>query len=343
MVDKIFEINGSNGTAYVSSASSSSDNSAVSSEASNLSVDADNEDDLQTLEISNDDPIALIQEQGELNQSLYEQQIEQYKMQIENLKMQLSNIDTQRSTLLLQMSNPDADISSIMSEFNSISNSKFKIYSQIQSLTTSIASTQLKMQQDLLATKLSIQQMQSLANEQALLQQSYDSGLSNFQGIDTNSDVGQVAAQIGLSFVGVINNDAQGNAEFSPGGVSQHWCADFVTSITKRAYQAKGMSIPSGFGSSSVLGLQTWGKDSGVYLSTVGSSNKASLIANNVRPGDIMIQLENGASHTGIVTKVYPDGSFDTVEGNSSDAVKERHYSADSNILSGFILMNALG
>lgn len=60
-------------------------------------------------------------------------------------------------------------------------------------------------------------------------------------------------------------------------------------------------------------------------------------IVNNVQPGDVMIQQSNGASHTGIVTKVYSDGSFDTIEGNTSDQCLARHYSANDAKLSGFV------
>ena len=50
-----------------------------------------------------------------------------------------------------------------------------------------------------------------------------------------------------------------------------------------------------------------------------------------------MIEKRGGKSHTGIVTKVNPDGSFETVEGNTSNSVGARKYSANSPTLSGFI------
>lgn len=296
------------------------------------------EDELQTLEIEGDDTVNLLEQQSELTMQTYQMQIEQYKLQIANMQQELKNIETERSTLLYQMSDPEIDISSIISQFSSLSRKKLQAYTQIQSITSDISNTKLKMLQEVLSTQASLQQANSLSS----LQGDYANTAANIQNIDTNSEVGEVAAQMGSSFIGVINNDAQGNAEFSPGGVSQAWCADFVTSITKRAYEAKGMQVPSGFGSSAVAGLRSWGQSNNVYLDTASNSNKANVIAQNVKPGDIMIQKRNGASHTGIVTKVYSDGSFDTVEGNSSDAVKARHYTADSSILSGFVLMNAL-
>ena len=300
------------------------------------------EEELQSLEIENDDTVSLLEQQCELTLQTYQMQIEQYKLQIANIQQELKNIETERSTLLYQMYDPDIDISSIISQFSSLSSKKLQAYTQIQSITSDISSTQLKMLQEVMSTQASLQQANSLSSLATSLEGDYASTAGNIQNINTNSEVGEVAAQMGSSFIGVINNDAQGNAEFSPGGVSQAWCADFVTSITKRAYEAKGMQVPSGFGSSAVAGLRSWGQSNNVYLDTASNSNKANAIAQNVKPGDIMIQKRNGASHTGIVTKVYSDGSFDTVEGNSSDAVKARHYTADSNVLSGFVLMNAL-
>ncbi len=51
--------------------------------------------------------------------------------------------------------------------------------------------------------------------------------------ITPDMGLGDVIATLGNSFVGVINSDKEGNAAFS-NGVSQAWCADFVTSIVKQ-------------------------------------------------------------------------------------------------------------
>ncbi len=118
------------------------------------------------------------------------------------------------------------------------------------------------------------------------------------------------------------------------------WCADFVTFVVKAASKAKGVSL-NGFGSPSVSGLMAWGKSHNAYvaLPAVGSSSRAQTIATKVKTGDIMIQ-KNNASHTGIVAKVYSDGSFDTIEGNTSNMCHTRHYSANSSIVSGFVKMS---
>ncbi|MCM1010575.1 MAG: CHAP domain-containing protein [Fusobacterium sp.] len=139
-----------------------------------------------------------------------------------------------------------------------------------------------------------------------------------------------------LSWVGKVNNDATGNRLFS-NGKSQAWCADFVTYNTRKTF---GSKLPSSFGSSSVSGLMNWGKNNNCYLDVTSASNKADFIAQNVKVGDIMIEKRGGKSHTGIVTKVNSDGSFETVEGNTSDKVAERKYTANSSTLSGFVALD---
>lgn len=140
-----------------------------------------------------------------------------------------------------------------------------------------------------------------------------------------------------LAWVGKVNNDAAGNRLFSPSGKSQAWCADFVTYNTRQTF---GNKLPSSFGSSSVSGLRDWGKSNNCYLDVTAASNKSQYIAQNVKPGYIMIEKRGGKSHTGIVTKVHSDGSFETVEGNTSNKVGKRKYSANSSTLSGFISLD---
>lgn len=144
-------------------------------------------------------------------------------------------------------------------------------------------------------------------------------------------------AQNALSYVGRVNSDREGNRLFS-NGRNQAWCADFVTSVTRDTF---GSKLPSSFGSSSVSGLQSWGRSHDCYLDVTSASDKAEYIAQNVKVGDIMIEKRGGKSHTGIVTKVNPDGSFETVEGNCSNKVKTRSYSANSSTLSGFVTLDS--
>ncbi len=154
----------------------------------------------------------------------------------------------------------------------------------------------------------------------------------------TSSKKGSTSLQLRLadtakSYLGKVNSDAEGNRLFS-GGTKQPWCADFVSHVTKETF---GSKLPSTFKSfSSVSGLRQWGENNGCY-SEVPSSGKADFIAQNVKVGDIMIEKDGGKSHTGIVTKVNSDGSFETVEGNCGNKVATQHYTANSPTLSGFI------
>lgn len=130
--------------------------------------------------------------------------------------------------------------------------------------------------------------------------------------------------------------ESDGSFKLFTGGRDHAWCADFVTHVVKQTYRENGKPIPSGFGSSSVEGLRQWGINNNCYLNTNGAANKSSLIAQNVKPGDVVI-FKNGTSHTGIVTKVNPDGSFQTIEGNTSNKVAYRNYAANNSKISGFI------
>lgn len=119
-------------------------------------------------------------------------------------------------------------------------------------------------------------------------------------------------------------------------GRSEAWCADFVSYTVKEAYRKNGKKVPPGFGSSSVSGLRQWGINNNCYFSLDSKTGKNTAIAQYIKPGDVVI-FKNGVSHTGIVTKVNSDGSFQTIEGNTSDKVAYRNYSANDRKISGFV------
>lgn len=53
--------------------------------------------------------------------------------------------------------------------------------------------------------------------------------------------------------------------------------------------------------------------------------------------GDLAMWTKSASTgHVGIVTEVYADGSFDVIEGNSSNKVAKRHYASQSSVGSGF-------
>ncbi len=141
---------------------------------------------------------------------------------------------------------------------------------------------------------------------------------------------------VARSYVGKINSDKAGNKAFSK-GQDRPWCADFVGYVVNRVYGSRIKDFPQ---LNSVNNIRSWGIKHDCYLRTDNSFDKAMLIKNKVKPGDIMIEKRGDKSHTGFVCKVYQDGSFDTVEGNCSDSVGIRHYKANSPTLSGFVRMN---
>lgn len=125
---------------------------------------------------------------------------------------------------------------------------------------------------------------------------------------------------------------------------SKEWCADFVKYVINETYRNKGLTPPTadlkiepGMPHLRVENIKQWGIKNGTYLSLENKQNKADTIKYNVKPGDIFIQRRNKASHTGFVTKVYTDGSFDTIEGNRDDKVSQYHYDANDSKLSGFV------
>ena len=119
-------------------------------------------------------------------------------------------------------------------------------------------------------------------------------------------------------------NEKDGSYKTFTGGRQEAWCADFATYVAKEALRANGESIPSGFGSSSVAGLKSWGMKNGRYTQDVAQA----------KPGDIVIF---NRSHTGIVKNILADGTVVTIEGNTSDKVAERKYSPNSGKINGFV------
>ena len=122
---------------------------------------------------------------------------------------------------------------------------------------------------------------------------------------------------------------------------SEEWCADFVTYVVKKSFREKGLNAPEWFGNHRTEILRKQAIENDSYLCLTDKSDKAKTIKEKVNVGDIMILRENGASHTGFVSKIYNDGSFDTIEGNRGDAVAKGHYKADDPELSGFVQLSA--
>lgn len=131
-------------------------------------------------------------------------------------------------------------------------------------------------------------------------------------------------------------NEKDGSYKLFTGGKNHAWCADFSSYVVKEAFRMAGKTVPRGFGSSSVSGLMAWANKNNCFLKTAGLSNKAEVIKNNVKAGDLIIFKEGGSSHVGIVEKIDADGTIHTIEGNISDKVDHRTHSPNKRTITGF-------
>ncbi len=158
-------------------------------------------------------------------------------------------------------------------------------------------------------------------------------------GFSKLTGVGSAIVDVAKRYMGY--NEADGSYHLFTNGRDYAWCAAFVSYAVKQAYKEMGKSIPKGFGSSSVSTLMDWGIKNNLFLKTAGMSDsqKAAAIAGNVKPGDLVIFKSNGASHVGIIKSVNADGSFTTIEGNSSNRVKSNSFKASKNTVTGFVRM----
>lgn len=126
---------------------------------------------------------------------------------------------------------------------------------------------------------------------------------------------------------------------------SPEWCADFVSYVIKEAYEQQGLRAPKWFGNHRVENLRKQAIEHDKYLCITESKDRTKTVKARVHAGDIVIMREKDgntqASHTGIVTKVYPNGTFDTIEGNvtsdGDDRVVTMHYSPYHKDISGFV------
>ena len=122
-----------------------------------------------------------------------------------------------------------------------------------------------------------------------------------------------------------------GEIEKYGGNKGDPWCASFVSWLFGKGQNKDNEDT---FGEeTSVKQLKNDAKKAGFY------KDKKDY---NPKPGDIMIQLSNGASHTGIVTDV-DDKYIYTIEGNAGDEVKPKKYAKDGDEykkISGYIQMN---
>ncbi|MEQ8834850.1 MAG: CHAP domain-containing protein [Miltoncostaeaceae bacterium] len=150
-------------------------------------------------------------------------------------------------------------------------------------------------------------------------------GPNPLMGLTAGGPVGQRMAALASAELGVAesppgSNDAPRIAEYrtaTAGSGVGPWCSYFVSWVAAEA----GVPIgPGGQGEGWVPSVKTWAEGEGRWIpSGSGAAAVGDLVLFD-RAGDGVYD------HIGIVTGVAGDGSIQTVEGNSSDAVSARSY-----------------
>jgi cell wall-associated NlpC family hydrolase len=142
----------------------------------------------------------------------------------------------------------------------------------------------------------------------------------------SSGPIGQRIAAIARAEVGVAEAPAGSNegsriaqyrtaTEGAMGG--QPWCSYFTSWVAQQAGVPVG---DRGQGLGWVPDVEKWAEQNGRWVPA--SSGTPAV-------GDLVVFDRNGdglTDHIGVVTGVRPDGGFETVEGNSSDAVSTRSY-----------------
>ena len=146
-------------------------------------------------------------------------------------------------------------------------------------------------------------------------------GESSYYPSDPNfakgSSVGDRTVKAAQSYLGVTENGSsntgsQLNPFFSSGGGSQGqpWCAGFVSAVTQQATAGTNSPAPA---TMRAYGMEDFAKSGKAEIFKPGQKP--------LQPGDIVTY---NYSHTGIVEKVNSDGSFTTIEGNTSGKDMDR-------------------
>lgn len=140
------------------------------------------------------------------------------------------------------------------------------------------------------------------------------------------------AVELALSHVGVreigASNDSTEIRKYKNGAINnQPWCASFVSWLYGSGQESSN-SKTFGYTASSQE-IKRKAINAGCYAKK--NSGYTPMV------GDLAMWTKGkGTGHVGIVVAVYADGSFDTVEGNSSNAVSKRHYKSQSTVGNGF-------
>lgn len=141
------------------------------------------------------------------------------------------------------------------------------------------------------------------------------------------SGQGSAAVAWAQSQLGVSESNNPGVVRGYSNGADQPWCADFVS----KAFENSGGS-PFGH-MSSVQQILDWGRENDRFI----SAGTAAANPDGLQVGDIAVWKQDGKSHVGLVTGLNEDGTFTTIEGNTSDQVAYRNHSFEDSGLTGFV------
>ena len=144
---------------------------------------------------------------------------------------------------------------------------------------------------------------------------------------DLGSGSGSDAVRWALQREGISESNNPSAVREISRGRWQPWCADFVS----QAYANSPGGSPFGH-QSSVAGILSWGRENSRFFEAGQAQSNPSML----RPGDVAVWKSGGRSHVGLVTGINPDGTFNTIEGNTGDAVRRRTHSFGRG-LTGFV------
>ncbi len=256
------------------------------------------------------------------------------KTDLDSKKTELENLNTQKEDL----KSGEGGLDELNLQMTELENEIQKKYPQIQEYLDAYKLSKQEydtQKETMLSTaKTELETSQSYVNDvQKALNNSENREKALEFSFDGLTDLTKTAIELAYSQLGVSETEGEnrGDNEKYGAGAGVAWCAAFVSWLFGEGQNNSGNN-PLKF-TSSVSGLREQAQAAG-YYSKVGTYTP--------KPGDIMIQKSNGASHTGIVVKVEGDTIY-TIEGNTSDAVRERQYTVGSNShgkISGWIRMN---
>jgi hypothetical protein len=138
--------------------------------------------------------------------------------------------------------------------------------------------------------------------------------------------VNLVSQEIGVKEQPMGSNDSPRIAQYrqaTAGSGVGPWCAYFTSWAAREAGVPLG---DNGQGFGRVDDVYAWAQKSGKAIPNTGSEVKP-------QPGDLIVWDE----HIGVVENVGPDGTINTIEGNSSDQVIRRAYAPGSRPAIGYV------